>query len=107
MVVIIFSQKPLIKPMLTYPATLEVFNLARAIAIKTKIMSCRDFSAILGRGPKAFQIAKISVVNTWIEKFSKQTTKLLLHHTRFIYKYVAIITEYVIAIHNLNWSCSL
>ena len=33
----------------------------------------RNFLAILGRGPRAFQIGKISVVNHYIGKFSKQT----------------------------------
>ena len=31
------------------------------------------FFAILGRGPRAFQIGKISAVNCKIGKFSKQT----------------------------------
>ena len=48
------------------------------------------FFAILGRGPRAFQIGKISAVNHYLEKFSKQTrtaflvslkTKLAITHT--------------------------
>ena len=48
------------------------------------------FFAILGRGPRAFQIGKISAVNHYFEKFSKQTrtaflvslqTKLAITHT--------------------------
>ena len=48
------------------------------------------FFAILGRGPRAFQIGKISVVNHYFGKFSKQTrtvflvslkTKLAITHT--------------------------
>ena len=48
------------------------------------------FLAILGRGPRAFQIGKISVVNHFFGKFSKQTrtaflvslkTKLAITHT--------------------------
>ena len=50
----------------------------------------RDFFAILGRGPRAFQIGKISSVNHYFGKFSKQTrtaflvslkTKLAITHT--------------------------
>ena len=46
--------------------------------------------AILGRGPRAFQIGKISAVNHYFGKFSKQTktaflvslkTKLAITHT--------------------------
>ena len=36
------------------------------------------FFAILGRGPRAFQIGKISVVNHYFGKFSKQTTTAFL-----------------------------
>ena len=48
------------------------------------------FFAILGRGPRAFQIGKISAVNHYFGKFSKQTraaflvslkTKLAITHT--------------------------
>ena len=48
------------------------------------------FFAILGRGPRAFQIGKISAVNHYFGKFSKQTrtvflvslkTKLVITHT--------------------------
>ena len=48
------------------------------------------FFAILGRGPRAFQIGKISAVNHYYGKFSKQTrtaflvslkTKLAITHT--------------------------
>ena len=48
------------------------------------------FFAILGRGPRAFQIGKISAVNHFFGKFSKQTgtaflvslkTKLAITHT--------------------------
>ena len=48
------------------------------------------FFAISGRGPRAFQIGKISVVNHYFWKFSKQTrtaflvslkTKLAITHT--------------------------
>ena len=48
------------------------------------------FFAILGRGPRAFQIGKISVVNHYFGKLSKQTrtaflvslkTKLAITHT--------------------------
>ena len=48
------------------------------------------FFAILGRGPRAFQIGKISAVNHYFVKFSKQTrtaflvslkTKLAITHT--------------------------
>ena len=48
------------------------------------------FFAILGRGPRAFQIGKISTVNHYFGKFSKQTrtaflvslkTKLAITHT--------------------------
>ena len=53
-------------------------------------MRDRDFFAILGRGPRAFQIGKISAVNHHFGKFSKQTrtaflvslkTKLAITHT--------------------------
>ena len=48
------------------------------------------FLAILGKGPRAFQIGKISAVNHYFGKFSKQTrtaflvslkTKLAITHT--------------------------
>ena len=48
------------------------------------------FFAILGRGPRAFQIGKISAVNHYFGKFSKQTrtaflvslkTKFAIRHT--------------------------
>ena len=48
------------------------------------------FFAILGRGPRAFQIGKIGMVNHYFGKFSKQTrtaflvslkTKLAITHT--------------------------
>ena len=48
------------------------------------------FFAILGRGPRAFQIGKINAVNHYFGKFSKQTrtaflvslkTKLAITHT--------------------------
>ena len=48
------------------------------------------FFAILGRGPRAFQIGKISAVNHYFGKFSKQTrtaflvslkSKLAITHT--------------------------
>ena len=50
----------------------------------------QGFFAILGRGPSAFQIGKISAVNHYFGKFSKQTrtaflvslkTKLAITHT--------------------------
>ena len=50
----------------------------------------RDFFAILGRGPRAFEIGKTSAVNHYFGKFSKQTrtaflvslkTKLAITHT--------------------------
>ena len=50
----------------------------------------RIFFSILGRGPRALQIGKISVVNDYFWKFSKQTrtaflvslkTKLAITHT--------------------------
>ena len=58
---------------------------ALVISLETGI-----FLAILGRGPRAFQIGKISVVNRFFGKFSKQTrtaflvslkTKLAITHT--------------------------
>ena len=45
------------------------------------------FFAVLGRGPRAFQFGKISAVNHYCGKFSKQTrtaflvTKLAITHT--------------------------
>ena len=54
------------------------------------LTSIRDFFAISGRGPRAFQIGKISAVNHYFGKFSKQTrtaflvslkTKLAITHT--------------------------
>ena len=38
----------------------------------------RDFFAILGRGPRAFQIEKISAVNYYFGKFFKQTRTAFL-----------------------------
>ena len=38
----------------------------------------RDFFAILGRGPRAFQVGKISTVNPYFGKFSKQTRTAFL-----------------------------
>ena len=58
--------------------------------LRTDRKNVRDFFAILGRGPRAFQIGKISVVNHLIGKFSKQTrtaffcqfkNKLAITHT--------------------------
>ena len=54
------------------------------------VVSSGIFFAILGRGPRAFQIGKISAVNHYFGKFSKQTrtaflvtlkTKLAITHT--------------------------
>ena len=39
---------------------------------------CRDFFAILGRGPKAFQIGKMSMVNPQIGKFVLHTIMAFL-----------------------------
>ena len=57
---------------------------------KSHVAAPGIFFAILGRGPRAFQIGKISAVNHYFGKFSKQTrtaflvslkTKLAITHT--------------------------
>ena len=66
-----------------------IFQYFICIAEATRYLD-RDFFAILGRGPWAFQIGKISAVNHYFGKFSKQTrtaflvslkTKLAITHT--------------------------
>ena len=60
------------------------------ILLSETFMVAGIFFAILGRGPRAFQIGKISAVNHYFGKFSKQTrtaflvslkTKLAITHT--------------------------
>ena len=46
--------------------------------MKERGTSAGIFFAILGRGPRAFQIGKISAVNHYFGKFSRQTTAFLV-----------------------------
>ena len=73
-------------------ATKPVFGFSNKVMLKPACSATRQgfFFAILGRGPRAFQIGKISVINHYFGKFSKQTrtaflvslkTKLAITHT--------------------------
>ena len=59
------SYYPILTPLMysfpCSPVTLHFY--IKKMAPRCSPISCRDFLAILGRGPRAFQIGKISVVN--------------------------------------------
>ena len=67
-----------------------VTNMSLWHIIPNNVLCSGIFFAFLGRGPRAFQIGKISAVNHYFGKFSKQTrtaflvslkTKLAITHT--------------------------
>ena len=79
------------KSMKNYPACKELIPNCEKLASEILLSyTAGIFFAILGRGPRAFQIGKISAVNHYFGKFAKQTrtaflvslkTKLAITHT--------------------------